>query len=254
MILHAIEQGEGRPVVLLHGLFGAARNFGIIQRRLADRFRVIALDLRNHGDSPHAPVGDYGTLAEDVAETLAAHAALPAAVVGHSMGGKVAMRLALDRPDLVERLLVADIAPVRYPPHFAAYAAAMAALPIGRALTRMAADAWLRDAVPDRAVRLFLLQNLRVGEAAGWRLGLPEIRQSLPVIEGWEAPEGSRYDGPCLCVVGETSDYVRGEDRPAIRVLFPAARFVTLRGAGHWVHVDAADAFAGVIAAFAGQY
>ncbi|MGE0226872.1 MAG: alpha/beta fold hydrolase, partial [Acetobacteraceae bacterium] len=114
MILHATEAGTGPPVVLLHGLFGMARNLGAVQRALAQRHRVLALDLRNHGASPHAPDMRYTTMARDVLETLEAHDALPAAVIGHSMGGKTAMQLALLWPDAVSRLCVADIAPVAY--------------------------------------------------------------------------------------------------------------------------------------------
>lgn len=249
MILHAIELGTGPPVVLLHGLFGAGRNLGAVQRRLAARYRVLALDLRNHGDSPHAAGMDYAALAEDVRETLAARDALPAALIGHSMGGKAAMRLTLDRPESVTRLLVADIAPVRYEHGNGAYAAAMAALPLTPGLTRAAADAALAPAVPDASVRGFLLQNLRLGAAPAWRIGLAEIAAGLADIEGWESPPGT-YPGPTLFVAGARSGYSRPEYRPAIRALFPAARFVTLRGSGHWVHADNPDGFIAVAEAF----
>jgi pimeloyl-ACP methyl ester carboxylesterase len=252
MILHAIEQGQGLPVVLLHGLFGSARNLGTIARRLAADFRVIAVDLRDHGESPHAPIDSYGELADDVRETLAARGAVPAAVVGHSMGGKVAMRLALEDPNVVTRLVVADIAPVPYPSHFGAYAEAMAKLPITPALTRAGADAALTDTVPDRAVRLFLLQNLRVGPEGGWQIGLNCIRAALPHIEGWETPADRVYTGPTLFVAGARSEYIRPEHRGVIRTLFPAARFVTVKDAAHWLHVDKPDQFVAVIRAFLG--
>ncbi|MGH7155592.1 MAG: alpha/beta fold hydrolase, partial [Acetobacteraceae bacterium] len=122
MILNAVTTGVGPDLVLLHGLFGSARNFGTVQRALAARFRVTTLDLRNHGTSPHAAGMDYGMMAADVLETLEAAAMLPASILGHSMGGKVAMRLALERPEAVSALIVADIAPVPYPPHFRDYA------------------------------------------------------------------------------------------------------------------------------------
>jgi esterase len=250
VILHATEMGDGPPVALLHGLFGAARNWGAIQRRLAKRFRVLALDLRNHGDSPHAPEMSYAALAGDVLETLARAGALPAALIGHSMGGKAAMRAALDRPDAVTRLLVADIAPVRYPPGFGAYARAMAALPLTPELTRAQADAALASAVPDGGVRLFLLQNLRFGAAPAWRIGLAEIAAGLADIEGWEAPPGAAYDGPALFLAGARSTYVQPSHRPAIRALFPAARFVVLKDAGHWLHSDNPEGFLAVAEAF----
>ena len=255
MKLHAIEAGNGAPVILLHGLFGSARNFGAIQRRLAERRRVIAFDLRNHGVSPHAADMAYATLAADVAETLAALGAGPAAVIGHSMGGKVAMRLALDRPEAVSALVVADIAPRPYPPHFAAIAAAMAALPLTPGLTRAAADAALAAAVPDPALRAFLMQNFIPGHSPGpdgaWRIGLAEIVAALETqIGGWDAPAGARYAGPVMVLAGELSDYVTQADRPTCRALFPAVRFVTLRHAGHWLHADNPEGFLAAVSIF----
>ncbi|MBV9539167.1 MAG: alpha/beta fold hydrolase [Acidisphaera sp.] len=250
MILHAVEAGSGAPLVLLHGLFGRARNFGTIQKRLAARFRVLALDLRNHGDSPRAPLMTYEAMAEDVLETLRAAGALPASVLGHSMGGKVAMMAALEAPAAVSHLLVADIAPVRYRPHFAAHVAAMQAIALGPALTRAAADGALAAAEPDAGVRGFLLQNLHLGPTPEWRIGLREIGAALPAIEGWEDPAANAcYRGPTTFIVGGRSLYVRPEHRPDIKRLFPTARFVTLRRAGHWLHADDPDGFVAVIEA-----
>lgn len=253
MILHAVERGEGRPVVLLHGLYGQAQNFGAVQRRLATGRRVIALDLRNHGRSPRAPVMGYPAMAEDVLETLRALGALPAALVGHSMGGKVAMAVALDAPAAVSRLLIADIAPVAYPNHAGShggYVAAMQAVPLAPGLTRAQADAALAPAVPDMATRGFLLQNLVTGPEPSWRLNLPAIAEALPWLVGWPDFAG-QYPGPTLMLTGARSDYVRPEHRPTIRASFPAAKFVALKDAGHWVHADDPDGFVSVVEAFA---
>lgn len=250
MILHAMESGQGAPVVLLHGLFGSARNFGAVRRVLAQRFRVIALDLRNHGASPHAADMRYPAMAEDVLQTLRAMDALPAAVVGHSMGGKTAMAAALLQPDAVARLVVADIAPVSYEHHNAEIARAMQALPLRPGMTRAEAEAALAAAVPDAPVRGFLLQNLSLDGTPGWRIGLDEIIAAMRDIEGWEAPAGRSYAGPALFVAGGRSDYVASEHRPAIRALFPAARFVTLKNAGHWLHADDPAGFIAVLEAF----
>lgn len=250
MILHALEAGEGKPIVLLHGLFGAARNLGAVQRALAPRFRVIALDLRNHGSSPHTPDMDYPAMAADVLETLEGRDALPAALVGHSMGGKTAMLAALTRPDAVSRLLVADIAPVPYVHGNERIAEALMALRLSPGLTRSAADAALGEAVPDASMRGFLLQNLVFGERPHWRIGLAEIARAIPALEGWEMPDGVRYDGPTLFVAGALSDYVRPDHRPAMRALFPRARFVTLKNAGHWVHIDNPSGFVSVVEGF----
>ena len=250
MILHATGAGQGAPLVLLHGLFGAARNFGMVQRQLARSRRVIALDLRNHGASPHDADMRYATMANDVLETLAELNALPATLLGHSMGGKVAMQAALSHGDAIVRLIVADIAPVAYPPRQRTIAAAMASLPLSSGMSRSAADAALSRAVPDAAVRAFLLQNLRLGAAPAWRIGLADIAAALPVIEGWDPPLDARYDGPTLFIAGAASDYIRPDHRPAIRALFPAARFVTLKNAGHWLHAENPDGFVGVVEAF----
>jgi esterase len=249
VILNALQSGDGPPVALLHGLFGAGRNFGFVQRALSARFRVIALDMRNHGASPHASDMRYATQAADVLETLHALGALPAAVIGHSMGGKAAMAAALGNPDAVGRLLVSDIAPVAYRHGNAGIAAALQALPLSPALTRAQADAAISPAVPDGSIRAFLLQNLRFGSSPGWRFGLAEIAAAIPDLEGW-VPLAGRYEGPALFVRGALSDYVRDEDRPAIRALFPKARFVTVKNASHWVHADNPAGFLSVVEAF----
>ncbi|MDT7950119.1 MAG: alpha/beta fold hydrolase [Acetobacteraceae bacterium] len=248
MILHTHSIGEGPPAIILHGLFGTASNFATIQKRLATGRRVLTMDLRNHGRSAHDPVVDYATMADDVLATMASLGFERAALVGHSMGGKVAMTAAFRHGGRITRLLVADIAPVPYPPRYRAIADAMLSLPLEPGLTRAAADAELSSAVPDQEVRQFLLSNLRFGATPSWRIGLAEIAAALPAIEGWDG-EG-RYDGPTLVLRGERSDYIKPEDRPLFRALFPAARFTTLRDAGHWLHADAPDAFVATLDAF----
>src|ERR1051326_8402293 len=246
MRLNHIDAGAGPPVVMLHGLFGSARNFGTAQRALAPLFRVLAMDARNHGASPHAAGMRYATLAEDVLETLGALAIRRAAVIGHSMGGKTAMTLALAAPERVSRLFVADIAPVGYRHANDAVAGAMRAIPLREGLTRAEAEALLSDAVPVPFVRTFLLQNLQFGPRPHWRIGLDEIASAIPDLEGWDTPAGA-YDGPTLFVSGSGSDYVLHEHRPAIRALFPKARFVVIKNAGHWLHADNPAGFLSVV-------
>lgn len=251
MMLHVNDGGEGPPSVILHGLFGTASNFATIQKRLAIGRRVVTMDLRNHGRSGHDPAMDYALMAADVLETMTALGLEQAALVGHSMGGKVVMTAALRHPERVSRLLIADIAPVPYPPRYREIADAMLALRLEPGLTRTAADAALTDAVPDTAMRQFLLSNLRFGAAPSWRIGLAEIAEALPAIEGWADAAGEGvYGGPTLVLRGERSDYVKLEDRPKFRALFPAARFASLRDAGHWLHADAPDAFVATVDAF----
>jgi pimeloyl-ACP methyl ester carboxylesterase len=249
VILNAIQAGEGPAVVILHGLFGAARNFGAIQRALALRFRVIALDMRNHGASPHEADMRYPTLAGDVSDTLQALGIETAAVIGHSMGGKAAMAMALRWPELVGRLLVSDIAPVNYQHGNATFAAAMQGIRLFPGLTRREADAALAEAVPDQTLRPFLLQNLQLGAQPGWRIGLDEIAAAIPGLEGWTDLPGT-YQGPTLFVTGANSNYVLPEHRPVIRGQFPTARFVAVKNAGHWVHADNQAGFLSVVEAF----
>ncbi|WP_439576268.1 alpha/beta fold hydrolase [Elioraea sp.] len=251
--LAATEQGEGPPVVILHGLFGSAQNWGTVAKRLAATHRMIAADLRNHGSSPHTAAMDYPAMAADVAALIEARADGRAAVIGHSMGGKVAMWLALTRPELVERLVVVDVAPVSYRPALQAYAAAMRALPLRAGMRRAEADAALAPAIADPGERAFLLQNLQF-DAAGapaWRLNLAAIEPAVPVISAFpDPPAGARYAGPALIVSGERSGYVRAEHHPTVLGLFPRAAFVVVPGAGHWVHAEAPEPFLRAVAPF----
>jgi pimeloyl-ACP methyl ester carboxylesterase len=191
-------------------------------------------------------------MAGDVLETLHHHDAAPCALVGHSMGGKVAMAAALTEPQAISRLIVADIAPVRYPPAFADYVRAMAAIKLHPGLTRAEADVALAEVVEAPGVRGFLLQNLRLGPDFGWKLGLAEIAAGLAEIEDWRTEAVTPYAGPTLFVGGDRSDYIRPEYRPVIAAMFPAAKFVTLKNAGHWLHADNPDGFVAVIEAFLG--
>jgi esterase len=256
MRLHAIQYGEaadGRPpVVLLHGLFGSARNWGQHQKTLGAEGRlVIALDLRNHGDSPHGPVSSYAAMAEDVAETLESLGHRRCRLLGHSMGGKVAMALALTRPALIERVVVADIAPRTYEHGNADLIAAMQGLEITPGMTRAEASAVLASRIPDAMIRSFLMLNLRLGAAQppGWRIGLTDIAAAMSVIEGWQDLPGT-YDGPALFITGGRSHYVPQDAQPAILALFPAARFASLPEAGHWLHVDDPAGFIAAVAPF----
>ncbi|WP_270938248.1 alpha/beta fold hydrolase [Falsiroseomonas oryzae] len=251
MRLSFTELGTGRPVAFLHGLLGAGQNFGAIQKALAARgHRVLALDLRNHGASPQAPTMSYPEMAADVAETLQAEGAWPAAIVGHSMGGKAAMALALAHGEGVERLVVADIAPVTYPtPLFTRYVAAMRAIALRPGLSRRDADAALAEAVPNPALRGFLLQNLLFAETPPrWRVALDTIASEMGAIGGWPDLPG-RYDGRVLVLAGDSSDYILPEHHARFRALFPAARFATIK-AGHWLHAENPAAFLEAVTAF----
>jgi pimeloyl-ACP methyl ester carboxylesterase len=193
---------------------------------------------------------DYATLAGDVLRTLAERGALPVALLGHSMGGKTAMAAALAAPDRITRLLVADIAPVAYAHRNRAVAEAMLGMQLSPGMSRADADVRLREAVPDAGVRGFLLQNFLPGASPGWRIGLAHIAAAMADIEGFAVPAGASYSGPTLFVRGENSDYVLPSHRAAIEALFPAARVVTLEGAGHWLHADQPARFADIAEEF----
>jgi pimeloyl-ACP methyl ester carboxylesterase len=251
MQLAYAEAGAGPPVCLLHGLFGRRQNLGLLTRRLAASRRVISMDLRNHGASPHAPDMAYRTMAADVLDTLRSAEALPASLLGHSMGGKVAMLTALAYPEQVTRLIVADIAPVAASHGNRQIVAALAALPLSPGLSRRDADALLARHVEDAGTRAFLLQTLEFGPVPAWKIGLAEIAAGMADIEGWPAtPPGQQFTGPALFIRGADSDYLPESAMPAIRTLFPAARLETIKRAGHWLHADQPEAFAGLVETF----
>jgi pimeloyl-ACP methyl ester carboxylesterase len=251
MLLNVMEAGQGPPLVLLHGLFGSARNWGAVQKALAGDYRVVALDMRNHGASPHAPDMSYAAQAADVAETLAALGIERAALLGHSMGGKAAMMLALTRPDVVERLIVADIAPRPYPPALRTVVAALQAVPLHPGLTRQEADHALRAAVPEAPIRSFLLQNLRFEtNPPSWRIGLDEIAAAMPEIEAFAPPQDARFEGATLAMAGALSPYIRAEDHAAFRALFPHMGFASIAKAGHWLHAENPEGFMAALQEF----
>jgi pimeloyl-ACP methyl ester carboxylesterase len=240
----------GPPVVLIHGLFGRARNLGFIQRQLSARWRTLAIDLRSHGDSPHGML-DYHALAGDIVETLAAHDALPAMIMGHSMGGKAAMMTALLHPAQVERLVVADIPPARTGHGNSDVAQAMLDLEFPRPLDRKSAEAALAAVIEDGGTRALMVQNIRLGDDPGWTIGLREIVASMSNIESWPyIPDGYAYTGPTLFLRGANSPYLRAEHLPEIRRLFPRFELETIPDAGHWLHVEQPERFVALLEAF----
>jgi pimeloyl-ACP methyl ester carboxylesterase len=250
--LAATEYGAGPPVVILHGLFGSGRNWRSIAQQLAARHRVLAFDLRNHGASPWADGMSYGEMVEDLGASLRARGIGHAALLGHSMGGKVAMLAALLHPAEVDRLVVVDIAPAPNPPALLAYAHAMRAVDLDGVTRRSEVDARLIGAIPDSAERAFLLQNLIIDDGkARWRLNLEAIeREFLHILDFPDLPAGTAYQGATLFVAGARSDYIQAGHEPTIRRLFPQARIARLEGAGHWVHAERPEAFLETVAPF----
>lgn len=242
--------GEGVPLVVIHGLFGSADNWRSHLKAWETRRRVIALDLRNHGRSPHAEGMGYDAMAADVLAVLDRLDVPQAHLLGHSMGGKVAISLARLVPQRVASLIVADIAPVAYGHDHDSVFAALRRVEAGQPANRREADALLAEHVAERPVRLFLATNLVRGEAGGLvlRLGLDEIQGDYQSIMGAPAGQGA-YPGPALVVRGARSPYVADEYLPALRDVLPEAELVTLE-AGHWLHAERPEAFRAEVDAF----
>lgn len=238
MIRHPANEPATAPtLVIAHGLYGSGRNWGVIARRLADRRDVLAVDMRNHGESPRFPTHGYPEMAADLAEVIESLGA-PVDLLGHSMGGKAAMQLALTRPTLIRRLVVADIAPVAYSHDQTRNARAMSDLDLSQITTRTDADTALSTSIEDPALRAFFLQSLDLRQRPPhWRLNLAVLESEMPKIVGWPGTEG-QFDNPTLFLTGAESTYVRHEHRETIRALFPKARFAKIPGAGHWLHAE----------------
>ncbi|MDT8854268.1 alpha/beta fold hydrolase [Paracoccaceae bacterium Fryx2] len=249
-VLHPATAPDGAPPLLIaHGLFGSARNWGVIARRLADTRDVIAVDMRNHGTSPREESQSYPDMAADLAEVIGTLGGC-ADVLGHSMGGKAAMVLALTEPALVRRLVVADIAPVAYDHDQTRHIDAMRGLDLTGVTTRREADRRLALTEDDPALRAFFLQSLNLkAHPPRWRLNLDVLEAEMPKIVGWPGTQG-RFEAPALFLTGADSTYVLPEHREAIQPLFPVARFARLIGTGHWLHADKPRAFEETVRAF----
>jgi esterase len=246
------EVGAGPPLVILHGLFGSGRNWASLARRLGESHRVFTVDLRNHGRSPWAASMSYREMAADVAAFQTYHGLEGATVMGHSMGGKTAMVLALEQGERVGRLIVVDITPVAYRHSHLPMIEAMRAVDLEAASRRGDVDEALKFAVPDIGLRGFLLQNL-VSEAGRlrWRLNLKAIADNMDGLIGYPGDlDGLRYGGPTLFLAGAASDYVAADANQRIRALFPAAEIDRIAGAGHWVHAEQPEAFLARVEAF----
>lgn len=228
------------PLIIAHGLYGSGRNWGVIAKRLSDTRRVITPDMRNHGHSPRADTQTYEDMAEDLAE-LITHIGGPVDLVGHSMGGKAAMVLALQHPNLLRRLIVADIAPVPYDHTQSYQIAAMRAVDLSNITRRSEAAEQLSAQGVEPALQSFFTQSLDVA-GKQWRLNLDVLEAQMDHIIGFPEVSG-QFPNPTLFLTGKDSVYVLPEHRPLIKSLFPGARFAKLPDAGHWLHADKPRAF-----------
>ena len=223
------------PLIIAHGLYGSGRNWGVIAKRLSGTRRVITPDMRNHGHSPCAATQTYEDMAEDLAE-LITHIGGPVDLCGHSMGGKAAMVLALLHPHLLRRLIVADIAPIRYSHTQSHQIAAMRAVDLSIVTRRSEAAEQLGQHGVEPALQSFFTQSLDVA-AKQWRLNLDVLEAEMDHIIGFPEITGS-FPNPSLFLSGGNSEYVLPEHRPLIKSLFPAAKFAKIPNAGHWLHAE----------------
>mgnify|MGYP001941522771 CR=1 FL=1 len=250
MQLNFQTQGDGPPLIIMHGLFGSLGNWAGIARQLAAEFHVICVDLRNHGKSPHDPLMSYDIMARDIVKLLDQLGYDQAHILGHSMGGKVAMQLAMNHPDYVRKLIVVDIAPVRYPRQHDNVFAGLRSVDLTTLQSRSDADTQLAAHIPEASVRAFLLTNLyrKDQNSFGWRMNLEGLYQSYDEISA--APHGEPFKGPTLFIKGGNSDYLLGEYRATILSHFPNAGYQIMRNTGHWPHAEQPTEFTGIVRRF----
>ncbi len=240
-----VREKHSTPIIILHGLFGSSRNWHPVARVLAETSSVYALDLRNHGKSPHSDIMTYPAMAEDIAEFMAHHHISEARFIAHSMGGKVAMWLALTQPQRVQKMVIVDIAPVNYQHDFSSVLNAFAAVPLERISSRREVDQYLSEYLsePD------LLQNLQLKNGRyQWRLNLEVIKTAIKEITGFpDTGNITPFEKRVLFVGGGQSDYLSRDYHAQTWKLFPLASFSTIKQAGHWLHAEQPEQFMALI-------
>jgi esterase len=244
MNLHFEAVGEGRPLIILHGLLGSADNWRSMSRRLGAHYQVFAVDLRNHGRSPHSDIFDYDVMVADLREFVEQQALTRIMLLGHSIGGKVAMQFAIDYSEQVDRLVIVDIGPKPYEPSQRYILEALRSLDLTRCKSFADVDAALAAEVSGESLRQFLLKNLARDENGRlrWKVHLEAIDRNYDKLARGLAP-GRTFDKPTLFIRGGRSNYIEDDDALLIRQIFPRAEIATLPEAGHWVHVDAPEEF-----------
>ncbi|MGZ8137318.1 MAG: alpha/beta fold hydrolase [Methylococcaceae bacterium] len=240
---------DNAPLIILHGFFASSRNWRQVAEKLSANFHVYLLDMRNHGASPHHPLMDYPSMAADVLRFVDDHGLNAINLLGHSMGGKIAMWFALNYPGRVNRLIVVDIAPVSYQHSFNHTIEALKSLPLATVNNRKQAEVWLAEAIPELSYRQFLLQNILLKDGGyAWRIDLDIFYRMAPNIIAFPASDGLLpYTGKTLFIAGADSGYVKPDD---IHELFPEARITFITDAGHWLHVQQPAMFMECVLAF----
>lgn len=249
--LDATDGGQQPPLLMLHGLLGSSTNWRSIAKRLVGGRAVITLDARNHGKSGHRPTMSYAEMADDVEQLIGELGIDEADVLGHSMGGKTAMRCALRKPVWLRKLVVVDIAPVPHSCNFTLLINALRSLPVTTSETRQELDHMLAERIPELALRAFLLQNLeRQSRGFRWRINLDAIAEQMDELLGFDVGAQDQFEGPTLFVLGSDSEYVSNEHIPSIEQLFPAARINSIASASHWLHAQQPQRFVEVVDQF----
>jgi pimeloyl-ACP methyl ester carboxylesterase len=223
------------PLMIIHGLYGSGKNWGVIAKRLSDKFYVIAVDLRNHGDSPWFSSNDYHSMADDLVEVITSLDIRPN-IIGHSMGGKTAMVLALKKPNLINRLLIADIAPVKYEHDQSQFIKAMQKIDLSKVEKRADATEALSKFIEDKSLQNFFTQSLDLKNKS-WKLNLDILSSEMHKILDFPRID-RKFSGHTLFLRGEKSEYILAAHRDIINSLFKKARFATLKNAGHWLHAE----------------
>ena len=251
MKLHFRSLGQGPALIILHGLFGSSDNWQTLAKRFAEHYTVYLVDQRNHGRSPHSEEFSYELLATDLRNFMLEHNLDSAIILGHSMGGKTAMKFALTHPDMVSKLIVADIAPKAYPPHHDEILDTLKAVDITTATSRSEIETQVARTNPEESTRLFLLKNLyrKEDNSFAWRVNLLSLDKNMPNVLA-EIHAGNPYTGPTLFIRGGKSRYIKPEDYVAIEHLFPNVEIETIEEAGHWLHAEAPDEFYDLVTRF----
>jgi len=247
------EFGQGQPVIILHGLFGQSDNWVTIGRRIADQFHVFIPDQRNHGQSLHTPVHSFPAMADDLAEFIEEHQIENPILIGHSMGGKVAMTYALENPGKVMKLVIIDISPRKYPERIThtQVITEMIRIDLEKIVTRTEVEKILDSRVSDTRIKMFILKNLyyKIHGKLAWRLNLEAINQNMDLLFDGISSD-NQYTGPSLFIRGGKSDYILDSDIPLIKSMFPEALVKTIPGASHWVHADAPEELCYLLSGF----
>ena len=251
MNLHYRAVGEGKPLIILHGLFGSLDNWLTIAKVLGETNEVYLVDQRNHGKSPHHEVFSYGEMASDLLPLIEQNHLAPVTLLGHSMGGKTAMKFAQRYQERVDKLIIVDIGPRLYPQHHQKILEGLFSIDLEGLRSRQEADAQLAQYVPEMGIRQFLLKNLTRNSEGGfaWKINLPAINEQIENV-GEPLASEPKIERPTLFIRGSNSDYIRDVDLPGIEQLFPNSKLETVKGAGHWVHAEQPNLFLEIVKSF----